>query len=154
MRHYGLLKKTYVKYGIFMEKQAEIIGWNDMLGSLMYLLIEISKGEDKTFKWPNKTRSSCKANKKTRKLTDIASNIISVTDSDHEEVEEMKMFNNENQRSCKGRNLTCIYCNGFHWVAYCDKIPSEFKGHCVKCWSSKSYQVKTCKFNARKEPWL
>jgi hypothetical protein len=27
-----------------MEKQTEIIGWNDMLGSLMYLLIEISKG--------------------------------------------------------------------------------------------------------------
>ncbi|CAB4409248.1 unnamed protein product [Rhizophagus irregularis] len=71
MRHYGLLKKTYVKYGIFMEKQAEIIGWNDMLGSLMYLLIEISK-ENQVFV------------------------------QDHEEVEEMKMFNNENQRSCKG----------------------------------------------------
>ncbi|PKK56843.1 hypothetical protein RhiirC2_764214 [Rhizophagus irregularis] len=47
---------------------------------------------------------------------------------------------------------TCIYCNGFRWVAaYCDKILSEFKGH---YWSSKSYQAKNCKFNARKEPWL
>ncbi|UZO10711.1 uncharacterized protein OCT59_002289 [Rhizophagus irregularis] len=35
-----------------------------------------------------KTRSSCKSNKKTQKFTDIASNIISVTDSDYEEVEE------------------------------------------------------------------
>ncbi|CAB5353080.1 unnamed protein product [Rhizophagus irregularis] len=44
--------------------------------------------------------------------------------------------------SSQSGNLTCIYCNGFHWVAYCDKIPPEFKGHCVKCWSSKSYKVK------------
>ncbi|PKK60376.1 hypothetical protein RhiirC2_761863, partial [Rhizophagus irregularis] len=63
----------------------------------------------------------------------------------------MKMFNNESGYN-HIKYPTYIYCTGFHWVAYCDKIPSEFKGQCVKCWSSKSYQAKNCKFNTRKEP--
>ncbi|CAB5370696.1 unnamed protein product [Rhizophagus irregularis] len=50
--------------------------------------------------------------------------------------------------------VSCVYCYGQHWVAYCNKIPNEFKGYCVKCWTLKSHQAKNCKYNARKEPWL
>ncbi|GET63880.1 hypothetical protein GLOIN_2v1662649 [Rhizophagus irregularis DAOM 181602=DAOM 197198] len=35
--------------------------------------------------------------------------------------------------SSQSGNLTCIYCNGFHWQIL---------------------QSETCKVNARKEPWL
>lgn len=43
-------KKTYAKYGVFIEKAAKMIGWHDVLYSLIYQPIERTNALNKILK--------------------------------------------------------------------------------------------------------